>query len=494
MQRYLHSTKAGRSGDLGCRAWIELRAASDGSLISSWRGRGGASSIDWSPDGRWLSYEASTPGKSETPRSDLMLLEPASGSVRVLMSGVERMGGYSWSPDSKAIVFSTTREGKAFEKGIKRLEGLRDRWASFRNRRQLHLVSVPDGTQRRLTAGEWTTSLADIAPDGKSLLFTRQLDDVAERPYTRTELWQLDLKSFEATKLRDFRWFGGASWGPDGEWLLVGAQAAEFGEAGVDVPEGTISNSYDGQRFLWNPTTDEVRAITRDFDPSIQSSRWSHADGHIYLVAEDKDYQRLYRYEIEAGSFTEIETGVDAFGAGISLAHDAPTLIGTGTSPWTPQRLITVDLSSDRATQLEHPADGLVRRRRPRRDSESFSFEADEREDDRRSHTTCRRAFDRNERKYPLIVYYYGGTAPVDRGFGGRYPKEWWAAQRLRRLRACSPRRDRLRPGVRRRGTSTTGARPRPTRSSRARGSSSPRTPTSTPSASAASAPPTAAS
>jgi dipeptidyl aminopeptidase/acylaminoacyl peptidase len=32
------------------------------------------------------------------------------------------------------------------------------------------------------------------------------------------------------------------------------------------------------------------------------------------------------------------------------------------------------------------------------------------------------------ERRYPAIVYYYGGTAPVTREFGGRYPKEWWAA------------------------------------------------------------------
>jgi dipeptidyl aminopeptidase/acylaminoacyl peptidase len=32
------------------------------------------------------------------------------------------------------------------------------------------------------------------------------------------------------------------------------------------------------------------------------------------------------------------------------------------------------------------------------------------------------------ERKYPCIVYYYGGTSPVTRDFGGRYPKELWAA------------------------------------------------------------------
>jgi dipeptidyl aminopeptidase/acylaminoacyl peptidase len=32
------------------------------------------------------------------------------------------------------------------------------------------------------------------------------------------------------------------------------------------------------------------------------------------------------------------------------------------------------------------------------------------------------------ERKYPCIVYYYGGTNPVGRDFGGRYPKQYWAA------------------------------------------------------------------
>jgi len=33
------------------------------------------------------------------------------------------------------------------------------------------------------------------------------------------------------------------------------------------------------------------------------------------------------------------------------------------------------------------------------------------------------------ERTYPAIVNYYAGTKPIDQAFGGRYPKEWWAAQ-----------------------------------------------------------------
>jgi len=32
------------------------------------------------------------------------------------------------------------------------------------------------------------------------------------------------------------------------------------------------------------------------------------------------------------------------------------------------------------------------------------------------------------EKLWPCIVYYYGGTSPVDRSFGGRYPKSLWAA------------------------------------------------------------------
>jgi len=33
------------------------------------------------------------------------------------------------------------------------------------------------------------------------------------------------------------------------------------------------------------------------------------------------------------------------------------------------------------------------------------------------------------QQKYPLIVYYYGGTSPVNRQFTGRYPFNLWAAQ-----------------------------------------------------------------
>ena len=32
-------------------------------------------------------------------------------------------------------------------------------------------------------------------------------------------------------------------------------------------------------------------------------------------------------------------------------------------------------------------------------------------------------------KKYPLIVNYYGGTNPIEKSFGGRYPLDIWAGE-----------------------------------------------------------------
>lgn len=402
-------------------SWIEIRDLADGKVVESWRGRSGADNVEWSPDGRWLSYTAkAAAGKG----NDLLLVERGAGSVRPLLTGVERFGGYRWSPAGDAIVYVTSEEGKEFEDGLKLLQGPRDRWSNFRTKSHLNLVRVPDGARRRLTAGDADTSLSAISPDGSKLLFTRQRDELSTRPFTVTELWEMELAGGATRKLREFRWMSGLAWSPDGTTLLVGAQAGAFDGAGINLTEGGVSNSYEGQLFLWNPATDEARAITRDFDPAVGSFAWSRADGRIYLTAEDRDLERLFRYDPQADRFEAIDTGVESFGS-LTLAHDAPVAVGTGSSTWKPQRLIAIDLRRGDARTLPHPneawAADLIAG-----DVKDFDFESST------GATIDGRVyyppgFDA-QRKYPTIVYYYGGTSPVGREFGGRYPKEWWAA------------------------------------------------------------------
>lgn len=403
-------------------SWVEIRSTKDGALSGSWRGAAGARQVAWSPDGRYVSYLSRAAGSDDA--STLFLYDLSADRVFPLLEGIEHLGGYLWSPTGGFIVFSTTRKAEKDERGVKLLEGLLDRWADYRDRQFLHLVTVPEGNRRRLTAGALSTTARDISPDGKRLLFTRRLEHLEQRPYTRTELWEMELEQFGATKLREFRWLNDAQYGPRGLRLLVGAPADEFEGVGVDLPAEKITNNYDGQLFIWDPASEEVDAITREFDPAVQSASWSPADGKVYLLAEDREYRPLFAYDPQSSRFERLDTGVDMLRA-LDVASDAPRAVALGNSPWRPQSLIAVDLSAAWARALEHPSgDWFDAVRTGRVETWNFTATSGQPINGRVYYPP---GFDA-ERRYPAIVYYYGGTSPVGRDFGGRYPKEWWAA------------------------------------------------------------------
>jgi dipeptidyl aminopeptidase/acylaminoacyl peptidase len=405
-------------------SWLEVRRTSDGSLAESWRGSLDARSVAWSPDGRFISYVSEAPGKGEEKSSTLYLYDRDAGRVSPLLESVKELGSYLWSPTGHAIVYATTLKAEEDKRGVKLVEGLADRWADYRDKQYLHLVAVPGGARRRLTAGALSTDALAFSADGKRLLFSRRVEDLTHRPYSRTELWELNLESFAARKLRDFNWFNGAEYAPDGERILIAADATAFGDAGLDLPEGITPNSYDGQLFIWNPATEEVDAITREFDPAVLSFWWSRHNDTIYVTAEDRDFVRLYRHYPRSNNFLALDTGYDMI-RGVDLAAGAPLAVGLASSAWNSQALVAVELATGRSRTLDHPADewfsnitrGTLR---------EFDFIATS------GQTVPGRVylpqgFDAS-RRYPAIVYYYGGTSPVGRDFGGRYPKEWWAS------------------------------------------------------------------
>jgi dipeptidyl aminopeptidase/acylaminoacyl peptidase len=409
-------------------SWLEIRSAADGALLRAWRGSPAVKQVAWDPEGRWLSYVTEAKGGSGDPeRSTLWVLDRRTQEVRPLLERVENLSDYLWSPDGRALVFASSVKPEPDKRGVTRFEGLLDRQKDYRTKSYLHLVTVPEGTRRRLTAGALTASGAAFSPDGRKLLFVREVEDFGARPYTRKEIWEIDLSDFSVRKLRDGRWIESAQYSPDGKRILFQAGPSEFGSEGVHVPDGTTPNEGDGQLYVWDPATSQVEAITRDFDPSVISAVWSRADRNIYLKAEDRDRVRLFRYDVAQKTFTPIATECDV-AQEVSLAARAPVAAVSGTSPWIPERLALAELRSGASRVLLEPAAAWFAGAR-KGSVEPWSFAASSgRTIDGRVYLPP--GFDpARPEKYPAIVYYYGGTSPVSRDFGGRYPKEWWAAQ-----------------------------------------------------------------
>ena len=198
--------------------WVEFRSTADGALLGTWRGGPAAKQVAYDPQGRWLSYVTEAKGGSgDADRSTLWILDRRTQEARPLLERVESLADYEWSPDGRAIVYSTAVKPEADKRGVKRFEGLLDRQKDYRTKTYLHLATVPQGTRRRLTAGSLSATGAAFSPGGDRLLFIREVEDFGARPYTRKELWEIDLGTFAARKLRDGRWFESAQYAPDGK-------------------------------------------------------------------------------------------------------------------------------------------------------------------------------------------------------------------------------------------------------------------------------------
>ncbi len=401
----------------GMDRWLEVRRFSDGSVVRSYRGAS-PSGVSWAPTSHQFSFVTREDKKSTLWHADLK-----TGEVRALLSDVERLGSHAWAPDGKSIIYSMGEEPEKIKAGVKRMLDLPDRLGGFRNRSYLYQLSVASLARRRLTAGELTTNLGSIHPAGTKLLFVRSITGTKVRPFSKTELYELDLKTLVPELLKVSSWLGRVQYSPDGSQILALGGPSSFGDVGVAVPAGSIANDYDTQAYLIS-RGGEVEAISKAFHPSVQNAVWSRADGHIYLTAQVGSRVGLFRYVVEAKEYIPLSTGVDVVGQ-ISVAPHAARMVFTGSSSNVPMTVHSLDLKPGSRSQLilepgeeqfEHVEIGKVK-------DWSFNTSAGTRIQGR---VHFPRGFDESK-KYPCIVYYYGGTSPVGRSFGGRYPKNLWS-------------------------------------------------------------------
>ena len=400
-------------------AWVELYDVESKRLVQTFRGDMAISRVNWAPEGKTFSYTSF--GKAG---GTIWIVNLETGTSFPILKNVKDLGGHTWAPDGSFIVYSVAEKGKPDIKGVKRFQNMSDRQPRWRDRSYLYKITVPDGIRQRLTAGELSTSLNSISPDGKKLLFTRLTVDYSERPYSKTELYSLDLATLKTEMLWKGKWFTRAAWGPKGKKILVLGGPSTFGDVGVNVPNGTIPNEYDIQAYLFDPVTKEAEPLTKHFNPSINQAFWDQLRDCIYFVATNRTYRQLFMYDLKKKIFSRLNCGVEVIGQ-IDIARKKTWAVYTGSSASSPPKAFVLNFQKKKWDFLHDPGKedfaevkfGEVKRwtfknKKGREIRGRIYFPPD---------------FDQSK-KYPCIVYYYGGTSPVTRDFGGRYPKNLYAA------------------------------------------------------------------
>jgi dipeptidyl aminopeptidase/acylaminoacyl peptidase len=373
---------------------------------------------DWLPSTDRLCYQ-----ERKDNVSDIYVYDVQGGTETLVARALKSPGRITWSPDESYFVFTRTDEA-AKTGDLKRVFDNDDRIPGTRDRSYLCCYDLKTNLERQLTAGNESASLQDVKPDGTKILFSVSRTDYSEVPFSKQDLFEMDIRTMQLdTVWKDKPYGGYCQYSPDGTQLLVSGGPETFGETGVKVGEGRIPNSYDTQLFLFDLKEKKSTALTRDFDPAVNRAYWSQ-EGPVYLTAVERDYVNLYRLDIKKQSFSRIDVPVEVIGS-VNYAANKPLAVYDGSSVSTPQKLYAIDLKSGKSALLFYPKDQRMKEV-VFGSSEDWNFVNG-------SGTTIYGriyypvGYDPSK-KYPVIVNYYGGTTPTDRSFGGRYPKNVWAA------------------------------------------------------------------
>ena len=377
--------------------------------------------LSWMPQSDLLYYVA-----DDNDGRTLYTLDPLTAETKIIAEGLPKEN-FHMAPDEQSIFFSS-KESITISNpgGLKRLLGIDDRQPGYRDRYFLYRHFFDTGLTQQLTFGKQTASINDITDDMKKLLFSISEEYLLERPFRRSTLFMLDLETMALDTIwKNESYAYSAQFSPDGKQLLIHGAPEAFGGIGLNIKEGQIANSYDTQSFIMNLATRQVEAVTKNFDPTINAQQWNTMDGHIYYRVEEGDRANVYRYNPQRKKFDKLPLKEDLVRS-FNIAKNAAWATYTGVSASNSNRSYLLNLKTMESTLISDPyAERLDKLQLGKVKEWNFTSSFGDVIEGR---YYLPPNFD-PQRKYPLIVYYYGGTSPTARTFESTYPLHVYAAQ-----------------------------------------------------------------
>ena len=400
-------------------AWLQIYNTQTGELLNTYRGGNSISSIKWSPSKSIFGYI--TKNKED---GFLWIVDLESGKSEPILENQKHLGTFEWSPNGDYVIYTATEKGKVKDADLKLFTKPQDRYPGYLDKTQLYKLDVETKTKFRLTDGERSSEFNSVSSDGRWLVFSQNIYNFDERPYQSTEYYLLDMITMKIDTLANLNWGGLAKISPDASQLLILAAPSSFGDAGINLSEDKLPNDYDTQAYMLNIATRKVRAITKNFNPSIKTATWSNDNRTIYFTTTDKSFNHLYKYETNNRIFSFIDLGVE-YVRDVSFARNVSAALYTGSSSNFPRKVYFKNLLTGERKLIVDP-DEETNKNLKFGEVKNWVFKSKQGRDifGRVYYPPNFSPF----KKYPAIVYYYAGTSPVTREIWGRYPKNIWAA------------------------------------------------------------------
>ncbi|MEL0641986.1 prolyl oligopeptidase family serine peptidase [Pseudoalteromonas aliena] len=373
---------------------------------------GQPSNIIWSPDNQYLVYLLN---------GELKQLNRNNLSIKTLAEDLEGASGFTFY-NTLSIVFSWSKSADESNSLTKHYKGLQDRWSYARTKSHVYMLDTKSRLIKALSQGPISYNLEDINSNRGKVLMSHPVMAMQASTHPETELVELDIKSNKLSSLGKFKTFNQAKYVNKDVYVVAGPDFKNG--AGRALPKNMLANNYDGQLYLLTDNGKNVKALSKQFNPAIgQLNVLDNGDALIKVT--EQDTQPLYLFDLSKQSFKKLNTGLDIVEQ-FSYSHDRNSeVLLSGTTASSPQQLKRLNISKNKA-ELIWDSKPLAYANTQIPSLEEFNFTNKDGVE-----ITGRVYIPSNldkTKKHPALVYYYGGTSPVTRGFTGRYPFNLWAA------------------------------------------------------------------
>ncbi|GMV05678.1 MAG: acyl-peptide hydrolase [Gemmatimonadota bacterium] len=303
-----------------------------------------ASSPEWSPDGRYLTFLAARDG-GET---QVWALDRRGGEAFALTEVEQGVGSYAWSPDGTRLLLSLRdKEEKDEDRKenaprdpwvIDRLQFKRDGAGYLTGDRHTHLYVFHVATKelRQLTTGRWDEGQARWSPDGTRVAFVSNRTDDPDANQN-SDIWVVDAGLAEPTDTpRRVTTNPGSdsspAWSPDGRWIAY-TTTTDLDAIWYATAHLAVISAEGG----------EPRLLTRELDRNPSGPRWSDDGAWIWFGLEDSAEDHIVRIRPDGSGLERVVSGPVSAGSfdwkGGTLAYQLGTLerptevfVGTGTA------------------------------------------------------------------------------------------------------------------------------------------------------------------
>ena len=381
-------------------------------------------SADWMPKSNNLFFT-----KEGVKDYDLYVMEvPAMRTTRIATAIPDQ--DVTFSPDEKYLFYYDKVDGAKSEGVMRRYTNPDDRIPGDRDRFYICRYDIQNGVTIPLTYGGGTTSICDISRDGSKLLYMSQRQTPDKYPFYRVSLVQMDMSTFATdTIINDADGFvSNAIYSPDATRLFVVGGPDAFDRIGANHDPEPIANNFDNQGFIMTLSDKSVKPVTKDFDPSLEGTPvWNAVDNKIYFIGERGFFRDLYQLNPSDGKIVmlgkeNLQT-VRGFSIGDREARYAAYWGGSFTDDGV---ACLLNLNNGKSTLVDDPlkewlGDTQFGKMEPWKFTATDGTVVD-------GYMCLPPDFDANK-KYPLIVYYYGGTSPSNASFYHLYSPQVFASR-----------------------------------------------------------------